>query len=777
MGLSSNNNIQSIKAVRPPTTTDSPVGNNTNSSSQPSPSYYTPGIARVASSKITFGTTNNYNNNISNTLPTTTMHDAHYTSPSLLSQGNGGGALNERSFFLHTTTNTHQQQEPFCAPSLLLEEGKDPEEAAAEAGAPKNFFCSICLHIMREPVMLPTGQSYDKRCIQKWLSHGQAQGKTGICPVTGLPLKPPITMTPNWALSSSITEWAELNAPWLMDVDKKLKPAAGSSVLLPMKKDPLFIHSSSPFLLDKQGLSYDNYNKNDIKADMLAMRYFGRMNQQPMTRPASAPVRGMTLHEIEPSLSTPNDEIGGEHDPELALAIRQQQAELDRIASQRSMMNGTRSGGSFVATGNGNGNVFLPPPPPPPGYGPTSSSSSAANGNRKNNVFKSWITWELVALSAAYITLFLMSLSNADWTIEELSLNPWVGPSQAALVSTGAQSLALIKGWEEWWRLFTSPFLTAGLIQIIGVLVTVWSFGKYLEKALPYAAVTVPCIYLLGAVMGAMASANLDSSYVVCGAAAGVCSLLGGVWADQLLNIKKYTGKLFTFTVLILVTGMFIATSLMPLVDVWYQSAALLTGFFVTVTILLLPKVGRGRRHNGWWVALQIVCATLVIGAGTAAIVGLVLPTQLGDTVDFLQEASCLQIKYWECVPDSNSCTAEMNENNSGNAVLTCANGMSYQVPAANLAVRTSNGGYAIGKWDLSDLCPQFCSQEEIERGGGGSNVDSDDGRNDAFVGDDGLSDVGDNNIGGTVVPAPGSGSGLIGAIANLLSHDDNVDH
>jgi membrane associated rhomboid family serine protease len=581
-------------------------------------------------------------------------------------------------------------------------------------------------------------------------------------------------MTPNWALSSSITEWAELNAPWLVDVDKKLKPAAGSSVLLPMKKDPLFVQSSSPLVLGKQGLSNDNYNKNAIKADMLAMRYFGGINQQPMTRPASAPVGGMTLHEIEPSLSTPNGGgIGGEHDPELALAIRQQQAELDRITSQNSMMNGTRSGGSFVATGNGNG--F----PHPPGYGPTSSSLSAANGNRKKNVLKSWTTWELVALSAAYITLFLMSLSNADWTIEELSLNPWVGPSQAALVSTGAQSLALIKGWEEWWRLFTSPFLTAGLIQIIGVLVTAWSFGKYLEKALPYAAVTVPCIYLLGAVVGAMASANLDSSYVVCGAAAGVCSLLGGVWADQLLNIKKYTGQLSTFIVLTLVTAVFIATSLMPMVDVWYQSAALLTGFFVTVTILLLPKVGRGRRHNSWWVALQIICATLVIGAGTAAIVGLVLPTQLGDTVDFLQEASCLQIKYWECVPDSNSCTAEMNVNNSGNAVLTCANGMSYQVPAANLAVRTSNGGYAIGKWDLSDLCPQFCSQKEKERvgGEGSSNVNRDDGENDAFVGDDGLSDIGDSNIGGTVVPAPGPAAGLIGGSANLLSHNGNVGH
>jgi uncharacterized protein with PQ loop repeat len=297
--------------------------------------------------------------------------------------------------------------------------------------------------------------------------------------------------------------------------------------------------------------------------------------------------------------------------------------------------------------------------------------------------------------------------------------------------------------------------------------------------------------------MGAMASANLDSSYVVCGAAAGVCSLLGGVWADQLINIKKYrnTGQISTFIVLILVTAVFILTSLMPMVDVWYQSAALLTGLFVTITTLLLPKVGRGRPHNGWWVALQITCATLIIGAGTACIVGLVLPTQLGDTVEFFQEASCVQIKYWQCVPDTNSCTAEMNSANSGNAVLTCANGMSYQVPAANLAVRTSNGGYTIGKWDLADLCPQFCSQKEGQGGTGGEDALSGDG---GFAGDDGLSDTvgGDSGIGsgggtgsfsggGIVAPGPAPGpvpapapgpapGGLIDALFNLFSYDDD---
>lgn len=37
---------------------------------------------------------------------------------------------------------------------------KDVDAEAADAGAPRHFFCPISMHIMRDPVMLPTGQSW-----------------------------------------------------------------------------------------------------------------------------------------------------------------------------------------------------------------------------------------------------------------------------------------------------------------------------------------------------------------------------------------------------------------------------------------------------------------------------------------------------------------------------------------------------------------------------------------------------------------------------------------
>ena len=38
-------------------------------------------------------------------------------------------------------------------------EDGDLDAEAAEAGAPRHFFCPISMQLMRDPVMLPSGQS------------------------------------------------------------------------------------------------------------------------------------------------------------------------------------------------------------------------------------------------------------------------------------------------------------------------------------------------------------------------------------------------------------------------------------------------------------------------------------------------------------------------------------------------------------------------------------------------------------------------------------------
>lgn len=50
------------------------------------------------------------------------------------------------------------------------------------------------------------------------------------------------------------------------------------------------------------------------------------------------------------------------------------------------------------------------------------------------------------------------------------------------------------------------------------------------------------------------------------------------MWADQLVNRRKYVRHALTVAVLAIITALLITMSLLPLLDPWYQAAALLTG-------------------------------------------------------------------------------------------------------------------------------------------------------------------------------------------------------
>ena len=72
----------------------------------------------------------------------------------------------------------------------------------------------------------------------------------------------------------------------------------------------------------------------------------------------------------------------------------------------------------------------------------------------------------LALVSAACIALYFAALANGGWTIASLSLNPWVGPPQGSLLALGALQATLVSGGGQWWRIFSSPFVSAGVIQV-----------------------------------------------------------------------------------------------------------------------------------------------------------------------------------------------------------------------------------------------------------------------------------------------------------------------
>ncbi|XP_010509777.1 PREDICTED: U-box domain-containing protein 17-like [Camelina sativa] len=67
---------------------------------------------------------------------------------------------------------------------------------------PKDFVCSISLSLMKDPVIVSTGQTYDRSSIVRWFEEGYF-----TCPKTGQKLVDSSCIVPNRALRELITRW------------------------------------------------------------------------------------------------------------------------------------------------------------------------------------------------------------------------------------------------------------------------------------------------------------------------------------------------------------------------------------------------------------------------------------------------------------------------------------------------------------------------------------------------------------------------------------------
>ncbi len=104
---------------------------------------------------------------------------------------------------VHVLCFTHRSQEEQGTPPAMAGNNGAPSletDSKASAGPtpPPSFCCPISMDIMADPVIIATGHTYDRVCIERWLQSGN---KT--CPVTGMRLRHH-ELTPNFALRTAI---------------------------------------------------------------------------------------------------------------------------------------------------------------------------------------------------------------------------------------------------------------------------------------------------------------------------------------------------------------------------------------------------------------------------------------------------------------------------------------------------------------------------------------------------------------------------------------------
>ena len=93
-------------------------------------------------------------------------------------------------------------------------------EVQVEVEVPCYFLCPISLSIMRDPVTLPTGITYDRDGIECWLL------TAATCPLTKQPVPADCDPTPNHTLRRLIQSWCALHAADGVDRVHTPKPRA-----------------------------------------------------------------------------------------------------------------------------------------------------------------------------------------------------------------------------------------------------------------------------------------------------------------------------------------------------------------------------------------------------------------------------------------------------------------------------------------------------------------------------------------------------------------------
>ncbi|GMI71108.1 plant U-box 23 [Hibiscus trionum] len=118
---------------------------------------------------------------------------------------------------------------------------------------PSFFICPISLEIMKDPVTVSTGITYDRESIEKWLF----SGKNTTCPVTKQVIAD-CELTPNHTLRRLIQSWCMLNASHGIERIPTPKPPISKAQIIKLLKDAKSPQQQIKCLKSLQSIASEN---------------------------------------------------------------------------------------------------------------------------------------------------------------------------------------------------------------------------------------------------------------------------------------------------------------------------------------------------------------------------------------------------------------------------------------------------------------------------------------------------------------------------------------
>ena len=82
------------------------------------------------------------------------------------------------------------------------------------------FVCPLTKQVMRDPVTLENGQTFEREAIEKWFKECRESGRKLVCPLTLQELKS-TELNPSMALRNTIEEWTARNEAAQLDMARR----------------------------------------------------------------------------------------------------------------------------------------------------------------------------------------------------------------------------------------------------------------------------------------------------------------------------------------------------------------------------------------------------------------------------------------------------------------------------------------------------------------------------------------------------------------------------
>ncbi|XP_057730136.1 RHOMBOID-like protein 8 [Arachis stenosperma] len=339
-------------------------------------------------------------------------------------------------------------------------------------------------------------------------------------------------------------------------------------------------------------------------------------------------------------------------------------------------------------------------------------------------------TWVVSVFVIIHVGVFIATMlvndcwtnSNGDcalktlgrFSFQPLSENPLLGPSQSKLEEMGALRRNFVTEYHQTWRLFTSPFLHAGLFHLLLNLCSIIFIGIHLEREL--GPLRIGVIYAMSAFGGAlMASLFLQHTPAVASSGA-LYGLLGTLLSELIWNWELQTKRVSAIVSFVFVFVCNFILGFLPYVDNFASIGGFVSGFLLGSVLLLsrnleLPKVPiKGTlfdygvksyiklklKQNVDRPVLRIVSFILFSLILAGCLVAVLHGININSYCTWCPYVDCIPYTSWHCQNGETSCKTMVSDDQM---TLTCMGNGNFRVfPFTN-----------ISRTRISDLCNLIC--------------------------------------------------------------------